>query len=71
MRKYNVNVNLSVNMDFEVKAISKKRAKEMVKEIIEKTNILELEMPNLSQRSLIFQVNKKNKKVKCAKKLIA
>ena len=31
----------------------------MVKEIIEKTNILELEMPNLSQRSLIFQVNKK------------
>ncbi len=59
MRKYNVNVNLSVNMDFEVKAISKKRAKEMVKEIIEKTNILELEMPNLSQRSLIFQVNKK------------
>jgi len=59
MRKYNVNVNLSVNMDFEVKAISKKRAKKMVKEIIEKTNILELEMPNLSQRSLIFQVNKK------------
>ena len=33
MRKYNVNVNLSVNMNFEVKAISKKRTKEMIKEI--------------------------------------
>ena len=56
MKKFNVKVDATISMQFSVKARNKKEAKDKVREIIEDSDILSVDMPSLSQRHLDYQV---------------